>query len=135
CETKVFDQQVKLDDSRNLLTSKFVIRVESLVYGFFSSSLGDEAEHASTIKVKPTSGTRRTAVDRMQIIKNLLNQPRKDFWYATHHNRREDDESEDVYQILIAATGSDIGSEDDPEYFKDIQGDELVIRFKDGYTD
>jgi hypothetical protein len=142
CTTKRFSQQMKMDDSGNHLTSKFVIAVESLAYGFLQSqnspggdSLGG---HPSTIATKYTDTTdnRITATDRVGIIQRLLKEPRKDFFFATHSGRREDVGTDDVYQILLAATGADKAGKDDArEYFKDINGDDLRIKYLRGFNE
>jgi hypothetical protein len=132
CETKLFDQKVTLDDARNLLTSRFHIRVESTVFGlYYQDYLEDAKAHPSTV-VTENIESDRTATDRMHTIQKRLSQPRKDFWYATHGGRNEDVD-ENVYQILVAATGEDPGTEGDPEFFKDVRGDDIEIRFQDGY--
>jgi hypothetical protein len=132
CETKLFDQKVTLDDARNLLTSRFHIRVESTVFGlYYQDYLEDAKAHPSTV-VTENIESDRTATDRMHTIQKRLSQPRKDFWYATNGGRNEDVD-EDVYQILVASTGEEPGTEDDPEFFKDVRGNDIEIRFQDGY--
>lgn len=136
CETKLFDQESVLDDSRNLLTTKFNISVESTVFGFFNgaaSEPGTEEDLLSHPSTVITDSDGNTATDRMHFIQNRLNQPRKDFYYATHGGKREDiDES--VTQIMLAATGSDIGDEVTPQYFQDVLGNDLVLSYKTGYN-
>jgi hypothetical protein len=142
CVTKSFDQQVVVDDSGNGLTSKFTIAVESLVFGFFNGAASvpqsedDLLSHPATTVTKNTGSTdtRGTATDRMGIIQRLLKEPRKDFYFATHGGGRED-VSESVYQIMLAATGPDkAGTGDAPEYFKDIFGADVNIRYLLGYN-
>ncbi len=134
CETKSFKQDVILDESRNLVTNRFRIRVESLVYGFRTASEEESLTHPSTVTLqRPEGSTSQTAIDRMHLIQNKLNQPRGDFFYATNHGRRVDATSDNIYQILVAATGQPTGTVESPEFFKDINGDDITIRFKDDY--
>lgn len=132
CDTKAFDQKVTLDESKNLLTSEFRIHVESTVFGlYYNDHPQDLYAHPSTVVTTNTS-TDLTATDRMHTIQKRLSQPRKDFWYATHGGRRED-RDENIYQILVAATGDKIGTDEAPEYFKDCRGVDIQIRYQDGY--
>ena len=143
CKTLAFDQQMIADDARNHVTSKFVIKVESFVFGFFNgeasspSNEGQLLSHPITTinKSTGTDDTRGTATDRMGIIQRLLKEPRKDFYFATHGGQRED-VNESVYQILLAATGADdIGTEAEPKFFKDVFGNDLQVRYLKNFSD
>lgn len=132
CETKIFDQKIGLDESRNLVSSSWHIKVESTVFGlYYNDHPQDLYAHPSTV-VTTNHDTDKTATDRMHTIEKRLSQTRKDFFYATHGGRRED-RDENIYQILVAATGDDIGSADEPKYFKDERGNDITIRYQDGY--
>jgi hypothetical protein len=142
CTTKRFSQQMKMDDSGNHLTSKFVITVESLAYGFLQSQNSPGGDplggHPSTIATKYTDTTddRVTATDRVGIIQRLLKEPRKDFFFATHGGRREDVGTDDVYQILLAATGADkAGDAETKEFFKNIHGQDLQLKYLRGFNE
>lgn len=143
CDTKVFSQQLIADDAGNHLTSKFRIRVESLVFGFFNgeasfpSNVNQLLSHPSTVINKNTGNDdfRGTATDRMGAIMRLLKEPRKDFFFATHGGGREDI-NESIYQIMVAATGpDDIGTALAPKYFKDVLGNDLSIRYLRNYNE
>lgn len=132
CDTKLFDQNIGLDDSRNLLNSSWRIKVESTVFGLYYNDYPEDLyAHPSTV-VTTNIDTDKTATDRMHTIQKRLSQPRKDFYYATHGGRRED-RDESIYQILVAATGDDLGTESGPTFFQDERGDDLLIRYLDGY--
>ncbi len=143
CVTKVFDQKMLFDDGGNHVTSVFRIRVESMVYGFYNGAAStpytqdDLLSHPSTVITKNTgeTDTKGTATDRMGIIQRLLKEPRKDFFYATHGGKREDI-TEDIYQVMLAATGADkAGTLADPEFFKDVLGNDLQIRYIKYFND
>lgn len=135
CETESFSQKTEWDDTKNALYSHFKIRVSSLVFGFFNEDDPEDYDelvsHPSTVEVHRSdidSTDLNTAVDRMQIIQRRLSQPRKDFWYAIHDTKRVDvDES--IYQVLVASTGQDAGTDADPKYFQDLFGNDAEIRY------
>jgi hypothetical protein len=135
CTTETFTQKTVWDETKNAIYSHFRIRVSSSVFGFFNednpTDYNELVSHPSTVETQRTginANDMRTAVDRMQIIHRLLSTPRKDFWYAIHNTRRADVE-ESVYQVLVASTGQDAKIDGDPQYFKDLFGNNVQIEY------
>ncbi|MBX3422207.1 MAG: hypothetical protein KF752_11690 [Pirellulaceae bacterium] len=135
CVTHKFTQDAEKDESGTTIYSRFRIRVSSTVFGFMGGD--DNAEdydeltsHPSTVE---TTEKKITTVDRMQIIHRRLSTPRRDFWYAVHDTSKADEVSPNgiKYQVLLAACGNNIGSEDDPKYIQGLFGD-VKIEYETG---
>lgn len=136
CKTESFRQSLVVDEATNSTHSRFDIKVSSLIFGFWEGESGNivnESQfksHPSTIENSRDDGGGVTAIDRMIQIQRRLSQPRKDFFYAMTGGQKEN-RAEDVYQILVAATG--VQPSEGQIYFKGIFGEDVEIRYADKY--
>jgi len=135
CKTELFTQKTAWDETKNAMYAHFRIRVSSTVFGFFNEDEPEDynelVSHPSTVENDRTDidpNDLRTTVDRMQIIHRKLSESRKDFWYAIHGTRRADVE-ESIYQVLVASTGQDAGTEEDPKFFTDLFGNDVQLKY------
>jgi hypothetical protein len=136
CKTESFRQSLLVDEANNSIGSKFEIKVSSLIFGYWESesgNLGHESQyraHPSTVENTRDGGAESTAIDRLIKIQRRLSEPRKDFFYAMTGGKKED-RNEDIYQILVAATGVEPTA--GQLYFKGVFGEDIEIRYADKF--
>lgn len=127
CELMEFDQLIEKDKSgTDPKFSRFRITVASTLISLLSTdpeatppaSSQQPIGHLSTIAVTHLGGFKWVLPDRLELVQQLLQEHRKDFWFAingTTYKPQTDTEqapsdsfaNHDSYRVILAATGLD----------------------------
>jgi hypothetical protein len=145
CELLEFDQVIEKDKSgTDPMYSRFRITVASNLVSLLStnpnqpppSSITMLDEHPSTIKTKEVSDIGNLLYvipDRVEEVRRLLGESRKDFWFAINSTTYKPEPNErkppaskfddkDAYRIILAATGMAYSGDSVPDPVGNLSG-------------